>query len=155
MEEPNSSFFSLAWHSHRLSDVSLPQNDFPSLQVLCPEPSTCPSLSSTSHATHTTRGLQGLAPQLPPARQPCSEAGRSHYVKMIPGRRRGTRGFPAAPRERPRESFFNLSGEEQTAPRLAGCLGTYPPAGFALLLCAGLCGILQYSCLGNPMDRGT
>ena len=27
----------------------------------------------------------------------------------VPGRRRGTRGFPAAPRERPRESFFNPS----------------------------------------------
>ena len=27
----------------------------------------------------------------------------------VPGRRRGTRGFPAAPRERPRESFFNAS----------------------------------------------
>ena len=27
----------------------------------------------------------------------------------VPGRRRGTRGFPAAPRQRPRESFFNAS----------------------------------------------
>ena len=27
----------------------------------------------------------------------------------VPGRRRGKRGFPAAPRERPRESFFNAS----------------------------------------------
>ena len=27
----------------------------------------------------------------------------------MPGRRRGTRGFPAAPRQRPRESFFNAS----------------------------------------------
>ena len=28
---------------------------------------------------------------------------------MVPGRRRGKRGFPTAPRERPRESFFNAS----------------------------------------------
>ena len=27
----------------------------------------------------------------------------------VPGRRRGTRGFPAASRQRPRESFFNAS----------------------------------------------
>ena len=27
----------------------------------------------------------------------------------VPGRRRGKRGFPAAPRQRPRESFFNAS----------------------------------------------
>ena len=27
----------------------------------------------------------------------------------VPGRRRGKRGFPAAPRERPRESFFKVS----------------------------------------------
>ena len=30
-------------------------------------------------------------------------------VLTIPGRRRGKRGFPAAPRERPRESFFKVS----------------------------------------------
>ena len=44
----------------------------------------------------------------------------------VPGRRRGERGFPAAPRQRPRESFFNASRGPM---ELAGPLGT--PLGLA------------------------
>ena len=40
-----------------------------------------------------------------------SLASQRHPGKFpkVPGRSRGTRGFPAAPRQRPRESFFNAS----------------------------------------------
>ena len=42
--------------------------------------------------------VQGLSTQRHPGKFP-----------KVPGRRRGTRGFPAAPRQRPRESFFKAS----------------------------------------------
>ena len=43
--------------------------------------------------------------------QPICLASQRHPGKFpkVPGRRRGKRGFPAAPRERPCESFFNAS----------------------------------------------
>ena len=46
-----------------------------------------------------------------PATSTGSLASQRHPGKFpkVPGRRRGTRGFPAAPRQRPRESFFNAS----------------------------------------------
>ena len=46
-----------------------------------------------------------------PANSTGSLASQRHPGKFpkIPGRRRGKRGFPAATRERPRESFFNAS----------------------------------------------
>ena len=37
------------------------------------------------------------------------ETKKYYNVPKVPGRRRGKRGFPAAPRERPREPFFNAS----------------------------------------------
>ena len=47
-----------------------------------------------------------------PATSTGSLASQRHPGKFpkVPGRRRGTRGFPAATRERPRESFFKGSG---------------------------------------------
>ena len=44
-----------------------------------------------------------------PATSTGSLASQRHPGKFpkVPGRRRGKRGFPAAPRQRPRESFFN------------------------------------------------
>ena len=44
-------------------------------------------------------------------RSPGSLASQRHPGKFpqVPGRRRGKRGFPAAPRGRPRESLFNVS----------------------------------------------
>ena len=44
-----------------------------------------------------------------PANSTGSLASQRHPGKLpqVPGRRRGKRGFPTAPRERPRESFFN------------------------------------------------
>ena len=46
-----------------------------------------------------------------PANSTGSLASQRHPGKFskVPGRRRGKRGFPAATRERPRESFFNAS----------------------------------------------
>ena len=46
-----------------------------------------------------------------PATSTGSLASQRHPGKFpkVPGRRRGKRGFPAATRERPRESFFNAS----------------------------------------------
>ena len=46
-----------------------------------------------------------------PATSTGSLASQRHPGKLtkVPGSRRGKRGFPAAPRERPRESFFNAS----------------------------------------------
>ena len=48
-----------------------------------------------------------------------SLASQRHPGKFpkVPGRRRGTRGFPAAPRQRPRESFFNASRLPRANPR--------------------------------------
>ena len=47
-----------------------------------------------------------------------SLASQRHPGKFpkVPGRRRGTRGFPAAPRQRPRESFFNAHALEPLSP---------------------------------------
>ena len=55
------------------------------------------------------------APREPRPRGPPTSTGslasQRHPGKFpkVPGRRRGKRGFPAAPRQRPRESFFNAS----------------------------------------------
>ena len=55
-----------------------------------------------------------------------SLASQRHPGKFpkVPGRRRGKRGFPAAPRERPRESFFNASRGPSPLPCLQGIFQT-------------------------------
>ena len=53
-----------------------------------------------------------FAPISPKADEKLKEKRKSGHpgkFPKVPGRRRGTRGFPAAPRQRPRESFFNAS----------------------------------------------
>ena len=71
--------------------------------------SCCQRCSRTLTSAAASTG--SLASQRPPGKFP-----------KVPGIRRGKRGFPAAPRERPRESFFN-------APRNAfSCRATEEPS---------------------------
>ena len=64
---------------------------------------------------NNSRGKRSSIPQkrsiLTLLSQLCRDPAQRHPGKFpkVPGRRRGTQGFPAAPRERPRESFFNAS----------------------------------------------
>ena len=93
MEEGMASHSSmLAWRTHglrRLDSLEAAQGTYSSTSGLSP--------------LKNSRGKWGFIPlQLILLFTFCRE--RNHKV---PGRRRGTRGFPAAPRQRPRESFFN------------------------------------------------
>ena len=97
-------------HPHRPNLVVLRKPGWDSWEAKCPAPGwALPGHLCTSNRVFCVRRA-GCARQKPDRTLATGlfviSAGK---FPKVPGRRRGTRGFPAAPRERPRESFFNAS----------------------------------------------
>ena len=82
----------------------------PQSQDTCPLPARAPW--ATVHPPPKRESAAGAHRGISPPEAPVAiSRGEGAQMKWcrVPGRRRGTRGFPAAPRQRPRESFFNAS----------------------------------------------
>ena len=139
-----------AWESLSLSSLFLTRPGALSAQGCCYRP-VCPALDPQASLLTSFKSLF--------ARRLLNEA----FPQCTPAEGEGHEGFPAAPRERPRESFFNASQAlvpsrdsraRTRSPSPRAWRPDFPGAAREGLLREGNGTQLQYSCLAIPMDVG-